>query len=86
MSESRIVEIGNFVVRDFVVRRRTDPHADRAGKQQPAVANDIIVHAIVARVILRLRLVVERADFDPAGSHVGDETLLDQDLATSLLQ
>ena len=44
------------------------------------------MNPVVARVILRLRLVVQRADLDAAGTEVGDQALVDRDLPATLTE
>ena len=51
---ARVVEIGDFVVGDRVVAAVADPHADGAGEDPSAVANDVVVDRDVAGP-LRLR-------------------------------
>ena len=61
---ARITEIGDFVVRDSVVRAVADPHPDRAAEQMAAVADDVVVDYDVAGQLLRLRMAVVRAVAD----------------------
>ena len=67
----------------FIVGGRADPHADRAREDHAAVADDIIMHPIMAGVILGLRLVVECAYLDAAGAEVGDQAFLDGHFAAA---
>ena len=45
---ARVVEVGDLVVGDRVVRAVADPHADGAWKDPSAVANDVVVDGDVA--------------------------------------
>ena len=76
-----VEEVRDLVVRDLVVGRAADPHAHGAREEQSAVADDVVVHAMMAGVVLRLRLVVERADLHAARAEVRDEAFLYGDFA-----
>ena len=76
-----VEEVRDFVVRDLVIGRAADPDAHGAREDQAAVADDVIMHAMVACVVLRLGLVVERADLHTAGAEIGDVALLDRHFA-----
>ena len=78
--DGRIEEVRDLVVRDLVIGGTADPDADGAREGQAAVADDIVMNPVVARMVLRLGFVVEGADLHAARADVGDQALLDRHL------
>ena len=79
--DRRVEEVRDFVVRHLVVGGGANPDTDRAREDQAAIADDIIMHPVMAGMILGLGLVVERPDLHAAGTEVGDQAFLDGHLA-----
>ena len=84
--DRRVEEIRDLVMRHLIVRGRADPDADRTREDHPAITDDIVMNPIMARVVLRLGLVVQRAHLHAAGAEVADEAFLDGHLATPLAE